>query len=222
MTMMVRVGWELRLAGDATAWDYLEQNGHHDLTRAFSREALTDFRSLNNGRAATAAFEAWFISERCRAHDRKLIQQMLADYQGYVFKAGHEETSKMLTQQLISSLGTVPHGKNYLVPHAGTILSDPIFTEIRDRSSANFLWFIKFEQSFRTAERDLQQEGDTPPRMPSSGIYPADKESHDAAKGAQIIAYPKPARPAASARAQRGSNDATIVDLQNFRRNNRD
>jgi len=215
MTMMVRISWELRLAAQPQTWDYLEQNGHHDLTRAFSREALTDFRSLNNGRAATAAFEAWFISERCRAHDRRLIQQMLADYQGYVFKAGHEETSKMLTHQLIASLGTMTYGKNYLSAHAATILSDPIFTEIRDRSSANFLWFIKFEQSFRMTERDLQQEGGLPTQVHSSGTAPVAKDPTHAAETAQIIAYPQPFRKSAGVKA--GSNDATIVDLHSFR-----
>lgn len=216
MTMMIRTAWELRLSGAPETWDYLDQNGHHDLTRAFSREALTDFRSLNNGRAAAAAFESWFISERCRAHDRKLIQQMLADYQGYVFQAGHMETSKVLTQQLIASLGMLPYGKNYLVAHAATILADPIFTDIRDRSSANFLWFIKFEQSFRATERDLQQEGGEPaPAMPS-GTHPADKDRSNASTTAQIIPYPQPAR--ATVKRVVGSNDATIVDLQGWRR----
>jgi hypothetical protein len=212
-TMMVRVAWELRLAGDDTYWTHMERHGHDDLTRGFAREALADFRSLNDGRAMAGAFEAWFISERCRGYDRSLIQQMLADYQGYVFKAGHEETSKVLTQQLLASLGTMPFGKNYLSPHAATILADPIFTDIRDRSNANFLWFIKFEQSFRQTERDLQNAGELPSSSPK--VRPAN------APQAQIIHLPVEARTGRrSVPAKRvvGSNDAVIIDLQGWRR----
>jgi len=99
-------------------------------------------------------FEAWFLSDRCRQQDRKLIQLMLADYQGYVFEG--ENVSRTVGNELIIALGTMPFGKNYLAPYVGTIVSDAVFTEIRDRSNANFLWFIKFERSFREAEQELQ------------------------------------------------------------------
>lgn len=202
MTMVVRVAWELKLAGQADMWTHLEQTSHYDLTRAMKREALADFRALNNGRAAASVFEAWFLSERCRPHDRKLIQQMLSDYQGYVFKAGHVETSKMLTQQVISALGAMPYGKNYLTPHAATILADPIFTDIRDRSSANFLWFIKFEQSFRQTERDLQGE---------SGQSTPLTAQHDTL--AEIIPYPSRLARVHDERAQiNGNGSATIIE----------
>jgi hypothetical protein len=36
------------------------------------------------------------------------------------------------------------------------IMNDPVFTDVRDRSNANFLWFIKFERSFMETERELQ------------------------------------------------------------------
>jgi hypothetical protein len=113
-----------------------------------------DFRTLNNGAAASAVFEAWFLSERCRLEDRKLIQQMLADYQGYVFEG--DQGSQQVTAELIAALGAVPFGKNYLAPFVSTIMSDALFTDVRDRSNANFLWFIKFERSFREAEQELQ------------------------------------------------------------------
>lgn len=214
MTLMVRVAWELRLAGQPAAWDMLETRGHHDLTRAFAREALADFRALASGRANTAVFEAWFISERCRTPDRKLIQQMLADYQGYIAKAGHAETSKVLTQQIISALGEMPYGKNYLSPHAATILADALFTEIRDRSSANFLWFIKFEQSFRLSERDLQVSGGEPTLSASPRTHGPSSNT------AQVIPYPAATaggRDGAARRAAQG----VVVDLQFWRTRDR-
>lgn len=151
---MVRVSWELQLAGEKEPWEKIETGVMADLARAFAREAFLDFRTLNNGVASSAVFESWFLSERCRAEDRKLIQQMLADYQGYVFEG--DQSSQQVTAELIAALGTVPFGKNYLAPYVATIMGDALFTEVRDRSNANFLWFIKFERSFREAEQDLQ------------------------------------------------------------------
>ncbi len=154
VTSMVRVAWELQLAGVKSAWEHIENSSIADLGRAFAREAYLDFRTINNGEAAAAVFEAWFLSDRCRSQDKALIQQMLSDYQGYVFEL--EEATKNITPTLIAALGEMPFGKNYLAEHAVTIMSDPIFSDIRDRSNANFLWFIKFERSFRESEQELQ------------------------------------------------------------------
>lgn len=151
---MIRIAWELQLAEYKETWKRIENSSLADLGRAFAREAFVDFRSLNNGAACAAVFEAWFLSERCRYHDKELIQIMLADYQGHVF--GSEQASRSISIDLICSLGEQPFGKNYLSTHAQMILSDPVFTDIRDRSNANFLWFIKFERSFRETERHLQ------------------------------------------------------------------
>lgn len=151
---MIRIAWELQLAGEKDAWERVETGAFADLARAFAREAFADFRTLNNGVAASAVFEGWFLSERCRFEDRRLIQQMLADYQGYVFD--NAQGSQAVTAELIAALGTMPFGKNYLAPYVSTIMGDALFTEVRDRSNANFLWFIKFERSFREAEQELQ------------------------------------------------------------------
>lgn len=153
---MVRIAWELQLAGHTEAWEHIENSGLEDLGRAFARESALDFRTLNNGDAASAVFEAWFLSERCCHEDKTLIQQMLADYQGHVFEQGHQAQS--VTAELIFALGSMPFGKNYLAPYVSTIMNDAIFTEVRDRSNANFLWFIKFERSFRETERGLQKD----------------------------------------------------------------
>jgi hypothetical protein len=150
---MVRIAWELQLAGKSEAWERIENSSMADLAYSFARESYLDFRSLNNGVASCAAFETWFLSERCKFEDRKLIQQMLADYNGYVFDGA--ETSRNVTAELIAALGSVPFGKNYLAPFVETIINDALFTDVRDRSNANFLWFIKFERSFRETEQEL-------------------------------------------------------------------
>lgn len=159
---MIRIAWELQLSGFKEAWQLIEDSSMADLGRAFAREAYLDFRTINNGQASAAVFEAWFLSDRCRAEDKILIQQMLADYQGYVFEL--EDATKNITPTLISALGEMPFGKNYLAEHAITIMEDPIFSDIRDRSNANFLWFIKFERSFRESEQELQPQTTQPMR----------------------------------------------------------
>jgi hypothetical protein len=151
---MIRVAWELQLSGEKEVWERIENSSMADLGRAFAREAFLDFRTINNGQAAAAVFEAWFLSERCRAQDKIIINQMLADYKGYVFDL--KEAEQNITPSLIAALGEMPFGKNYLAEHAVTIMEDAIFTDVRDRSNANFLWFIKFERSFRESEQELQ------------------------------------------------------------------
>ena len=155
---MIRVAWELQLSGDKAAWERIENSTLADLGRAFAREAYLDFRTINNGQAAAAVFEAWFLTERCRAQDKVLINQMLADHKGYVFDL--DESEQNITPTLIAALGEMPFGKNYLAEHALTIMDDAIFTDVRDRSNANFLWFIKFERSFRETEQELQTHVD--------------------------------------------------------------
>lgn len=151
---VVRTAWELKLSNDKEFWAAIEGSDLADLGRAFAREALTDFRTLNNGKASSAVFETWFLSERCGYQDKILIQKMLSDYKGYAFE--HQETSKLVSIDLICQLGEQPFGKNYLASYAQMILNDPIFTDVRDRSNANFLWFIKFERSFAEVEQELQ------------------------------------------------------------------
>ena len=151
---VIRCAWELKLQGESDIWARIENSSFSDLGRALAREALSDFRTLNNGQASAVVFETWFLSERCRVQDKKLIQAMLADYRGYVFDSS--EASKMVSIDLICALGEQPFGKNYLAPYAQMIMNDPVFTDIRDRSNANFLWFIKFERSFNETEQELQ------------------------------------------------------------------
>lgn len=154
---VIRTAWEMKLQGDKDMWARIENSSLSDLGRALAREALSDFRTLNNGKASAAVFETWFLSERCRNQDKKLIQAMLADYRGYVFD--NAEASRNISIELMAALGEQPLGKNYLAQYASMIMSDPIFTDVRDRSNANFLWFIKFERSFSETERELQSLG---------------------------------------------------------------
>ncbi|MBP9049586.1 MAG: hypothetical protein KBC88_05115 [Alphaproteobacteria bacterium] len=168
---MVRVAWELQLSGEKSAWMRLENSPLSDLSRAFAREAISDFRSIHSGSAARATLESWFLSERCRKADRQLIQQMLADYQGYAF-SDNVEASRMIALDLLKALGKMPFGQNYLTPVVNQIISDPVFTDVRDRANANFLWFIKFERSFTEAEKEIKPSLPAKDSRPSALVIP--------------------------------------------------
>lgn len=195
ITSVVRVAWELHLAGHKDVWARIENSPMSDLGRAFAREAIADFRAINNGMAARAAFESWFLSERCRKADRLLIQQMLADYQGYVF-SDNPEASRMIAVDLLRALGKVPFGQNYIESVAQQIIVDPVFTDVRDRSNANFLWFIKFERSFTEAEKEAS---------------PSSKTVADAS--AQILSFPSQPSSDRSGASRESGSAAEIVDL---------
>jgi hypothetical protein len=209
--MMVRIAWDLQLAGEKGPWERIESSSMQDLAHAFARDAFLDFRTLNNGVAASAVFEAWFLSERCRQEDRKLIQAMLADYRGYVFDSG--KSAQTVTAELIHALGSMPYGKNYLAPYVRTIMEDAVFTEVRDRSNANFLWFIKFERTFRETEQELQTTdsvtGHEAPHSPS--ITKKDGRIGKHEKTADIISLPHGRTGSASPPAQRRRADGANV-----------
>lgn len=194
LVSMVRVAWELQLAGAKECWMRIDNSTMADLGRAFAREAIADFRSIHNGLAARATFETWFLSERCRKSDRSLIQQMLADYQGYVF-SDNTETSRLIAGDLLCALGKMPFGGNYLESISQQMLIDPVFTDVRDRSNANFLWFIKFERSFTEAEKEVAVEEQAQP------------------KTGEIIAFPKPEKKSKTAKKTVNAAKSNVAEI---------
>lgn len=211
---IIRIAWELQLAGKRDVWERVENSPLSDLARAFSREAFIDFRTLNNGEASTAVFEAWFLSERCRQNDKTIIQSMLSDHSGYVFK--DEGSSHSITTELLAALGEMPFGKNYLGKYAHIIMEDPIFMEVRDRSSANFLWFIKFERSFKEAEQELQTDSDLSTHDVRHDLY--NKSSQDqindinySADIVQLFEHAMPERK--MGKQAKGCDSADVIDI---------
>ncbi len=217
---MIRAAWELQLAGYRDVWERVENSPMADLARAFAREAYLDFRTLNDGRAAASAFESWFLSERCRVQDKAVIQVMLSDHQGYVFE--NVGTSESVTVELISALGSMPFGKNYLAAHAYTILEDPIFIDVRDRSSANFLWFIKFERSCKETEQELQLDSDLSTHDIRHELLNEKSQGHDnetsqSADILQLFEYQSNQEQKSEGRALSGNgNGAQIIDLKHW------
>ena len=189
---MIRIAWELKLAQQNDAWLLVENSPFSDLGGSFAREACTDFRSANNGHALLSIVESWFLSERCRTHDRTLIQRMLAGKSPEGFSHS-QELSRQALIEAIYALGKNPYGNNYLAPHIHLLVEDPIFSEVRDRSNANFLWFVKFESSFTQAEQELQRDESV-----DATSYQLERghQNHEA----EIIQFPKTASKASTHR----------------------
>jgi hypothetical protein len=151
----VKVAWELKLAGLTEAWDFLTGSPMADIGRTFEIKAQTDFRTLNNGEAARAAYDKFFEDSRTRAHDKRIIHQMLLDDSGYIKS---RQKRPRISMDLFKRLGELPHGRNYLAMKARRTPMDQAYATIEDRSNANFLWFIKFERSFQEKELQMIEE----------------------------------------------------------------
>lgn len=220
-TVQCRVAWEMKLAGHENIWAELMGSVCYDLAGAYAKEAIADFRSLNNGQAAAACFETWFLSGRCKMTDKKLIQTMLADHNGMVFD--HPESSRTASYEIISGLGEMPEGKNYLSGHIHQIAEDPLYAEVRDRSNANFLWFIKFERSFRDSEQSLQKESS--PNSDVQSAFPISEDKRHESSRQNIISF-KPLESAAEghrpdakrAAGAKAEEYATVYYLEHFKK----
>jgi len=189
---IVRCAWEMRLANNHTVWNRMEQSEYQDLARAFAREALSDFRTLNSGKAAAVLFETWFLSNRCAIADKSLIDMMLSEYKDYV----NTETQSLNPFDILCRLGEQPYGKNYLSGYANMIVEDTLFTEVRDRSSANFLWFIKFERDFDRAEKIAEQQLQPTGSVTTSGAIDdlVNNENLEDTPNEKILAFPMHSR----------------------------
>jgi hypothetical protein len=151
----VRIAWELKLAGENDAWEYLTASPMGDVSRIFETRAQTDFRTLNNGEAARAAYDKFFEDSRTKQHDKRVIHQMLLDEQGYIKSM---EKRPRVSLELFQKLGELPEGRNYLAIRGKRLPTDMCYATVEDRSNANFLWFIKFERSFQEKELKMMQE----------------------------------------------------------------
>ena len=155
MMATIRISWELRLAGHDESWGALTGAPTADMSRVFEIKAQKDFRTLNNGEAARAVYDKFFEDSRTRAHDKRIIHQMLLDETGYIKSATKRPK---VTNDLFHRLGQMPFGKNYLTIRAKHHPMDTCYATVEDRSNANFLWFVKFERSFQEKEQKLIEE----------------------------------------------------------------
>lgn len=155
LMISIKVAWEMKLAGEAEAWNFMAGSPIADVTRTFEACAQKDFRTLNNGEASRAAYDKFFEDKRTKIHDKRIIHQMLLDDQGYM-----KATQKFpkVGMELFRKLGELPSGRNYLSIGGKKPPTDMSYSTVEDRSNANFLWFIKFERSFQEKELQMMRE----------------------------------------------------------------
>ena len=94
------------------------------------------------------------LSDRVNKVDRRIIQDMLSNY----YQIGN--LGKQDVVNWLAEFGKITPEVNYFrdKDYLASVVNDPVFTEVRDRTSSNFLWFIKFERSFKEVEEELKQE----------------------------------------------------------------
>ncbi len=156
LMMSIKMAWELKLAGENEAWDYLVGSPMADVSRLFENKASADFRTLNNGEAARAAYDLFFDGARTKIHDKRIIHQMLLDETGYIKS---RDSRPQVSMDLFRRLGQLPNGRNYLASgNQSRLPTDPMYATVEDRANANFLWFIKFERSFQEKELQMVEE----------------------------------------------------------------
>ena len=141
---MFRWSWEKLLTGDE-APIALYRSIYDELAVAGTREAMGDFRSLKSGKCGQAVTETWFLTELCRAIDTRTIRGVLADY-------SHHKWVDELPFEAALNIAELKGEVNYLSKVLRMMMVDPVFTEVRSRQDANFVWFLKFEGSFQEAE----------------------------------------------------------------------
>jgi len=204
----LETAWELRLSGQSQAWDSMMTGSDYDLCSAYGMEAMTNFRSLKNGLAARSTFEKWFISGRCKSLDRAIIQTMLGNKVDLIFD--DEDTSRTIATDMVARMGNRPVGKNYLSPIVTQIMVDGLYAEVRDRSNANFLWFITFEKRMNEVEQELQDDG-----MKDATALTNSKGSTNGST-AHIVKFPTIEHHASESRAN-GTDGASLFYLDHFR-----
>jgi hypothetical protein len=153
--MSVKIAWELKLVNESEAWDSMIGSPVAPVTRVFEMRAQQDFRSLNNGEAARAAYDKFFEGSCTKMHDKRIIHQMLLDDIGYMRASKKQPRA---SAELFRKLGEMPHGANYLSMRSKHAPTDMCYSTVEDRSNANFLWFIKFERSFQEKEAQMLRE----------------------------------------------------------------
>jgi len=156
LMIAIRVAWELKLIGEKDMWNFMIGAPFADVTRTYEIHAQNDFRSLNDGRAGRAAYDKWFEGQRTRIHDKRVIHQMLLEDTRYMEQRSDNLVD--LTDQMLCQIADLPDGRNYmsLKGHRNPMHTD--YTDVEDRSNANFLWFVKFERNFQQKEQDMLEE----------------------------------------------------------------
>jgi len=151
----VKIAWELNLADESDAWNYMLASPVGAIVRTYEKEAREDFRSLNNGMASRRVYDALFNRNHSKAFDKQIIHQMLLDDVGYM-KQGNKKAHASF--ETLAKLGDMPFSTNYIKADRNTLPTDPTYYKIEDRSNANFLWFIKFERQYQAKEVEMTKE----------------------------------------------------------------
>jgi hypothetical protein len=144
---VVRFAWELKLLGDVTLWDRIEASS---FKTEFKEQVQRDFRKLNNGWANSGLVAEWIMDDGIvRRADRTCIQQCLTGRWGKGRRRINLDDVLSLTK-----LPDLKYSRTTYLQNPQDFITLPEFTDVRDRSNSNFLWFLNFERAYTEVEPD--------------------------------------------------------------------
>jgi len=155
LVFAIKAAWELNLAGESDAWDYMLASPIGTIVREFEKEVKEDFRTFSNGEASRKVYDSLFGRNHTKVFDKQIIHQMLLDDTGYM-KKGNKKP--FVTVDELSQLGDMPFSTNYIAADKEALPVDDKYSKVEDRSNANFLWFIKFERQYQAKEFEMTKE----------------------------------------------------------------
>lgn len=155
LVFSIKAAWELNLAGESDAWDYMLASPIGTIVKTFEKEVREDFRKFNNGEASRQVYDSLFGRNHTKAFDKQIIHQMLLDDTGYM-KQGDKKP--YVSPEELAQFGDMPFSSNYIKVDKDVLPVDTKYCKIEDRSNANFLWFIKFERQYQAKEVEMTKE----------------------------------------------------------------
>ena len=146
-----RAAWEMHLSQVDIVYHYLNNSPESaQIFKKYCTAMQTDFRGIKSGEGYSIIFEDIALSNAFSEMDKSIITSLMSSS---IYNRT-PDNDKKLTHEMLNNIFSMPNGEENrdMIAHTNVVLTDPIFTEVRERGSANFLWFIKFERASKQAD----------------------------------------------------------------------
>ena len=143
-----KVAWEANLQGWSSPMNTLLrvdnslEGFYSDLMGVFRSIAQKDFRTIRSGEASIGTLDRWFGSNKPLIADKFLIEHILLDKE-YCSSRG---ARGVLSVDEVLRVGKTPKVNNYLGPSITALISNPWYSQPRDRKLANSLYHIELRR----------------------------------------------------------------------------
>lgn len=152
------------LNGHREGWSAIEEK-YGVIALTYKTVASTDFRKIKNNDAQVFCFKQWFMEDTSKSasggaykltyEDMNLLDKCDHDTYHMLLELGdkhdwydRESDNTNLQDKYNYILAIAPYLSKYLIE----VTTAPIMKDIRSRATANFMWYIKFERTFKRSE----------------------------------------------------------------------